>query len=107
MERLVIVAIAIVISTAAVAGDGAPAMTIGSSETTLSLEDCKAKASRILRNNSFTENFEILNKTVYGELGEYTAAIRCESTIAVFVVGGRLSAKTKPYHDKLRADFGT
>jgi len=106
VKSLSIALAAAVVSTAALAA--APAMTIGSLTMTLSHEDCMAKAARIIRRNGLTTNFESLAKTVYGERGDYTAAIRCENehTIAIFVVGGPQSKTTTEYHDKLKADFG-
>jgi hypothetical protein len=106
MKSLSIAAVAAVVSTAALAD--APAMTIGSLETALSQEDCLAKGSRVMKGAGLTENFEVVGRTVYGESGDYTAAIRCDSTktIAFFVVAGPLSKNTEEIHGKLKAAFG-
>ena len=106
MKSLPIAALALVLSTAALAE--APAMTIGSIEMTLSQEDCIAKGTRAMKGAGLTQNFEVVGRTVYGETGNYTAAIRCDSTktIAVFVVAGPASKNTEEIHGKLKAAFG-
>ena len=107
MKSLLLAAVAAVVSTAAFAD--APAMTIGSLETVLSQEDCIAKGTSAMRGAGLTKNFEVVGRTVYGETGNYTAAIRCESakTTAFFVVAGPASKNTEEIHAKLKAAFGT
>jgi hypothetical protein len=106
MKSLSIAVVAAVVSTAALAD--APAMTIGTLETALSQEDCIAKGTSIMKDAGLTQNFEVVGRTVYGETGNYTAAIRCDSTktIAFFVVAGPLSKNTEEIHGKLKAAFG-
>ena len=106
MKSLSIAAVAAVVSTAALAD--APAMTIGSLETALSQEDCIAKGTSVMKGAGLTQNFEVVGRTVYGETGNYTAAIRCETTktVALFVVAGPLSTKTEEIHGKLKEAFG-
>jgi hypothetical protein len=105
MKSLLLAAAAAVVSTAALAE--APAMTIGSLEMTLSQEDCIAKGTRVMKGAGLTQNFEVVGRTVYGETGNYTAAIRCDSgkTIAFFVVAGPLSKNTEEIHGKLKTAF--
>jgi hypothetical protein len=105
MKSLFTAAAALVVSTAALAT--APAMTIGSLDMTLSQADCIAKGESVMKSESLTQNFEIVGRTVYGETGDYTAAIRCESdkTIAVFVVAGPSSKITEELHGKLKKSF--
>jgi hypothetical protein len=107
VKSLLLAAVVTVLSTAALAD--APAMTIGSLETALSQEDCIAKGTSAMKGAGLTQNFEVVGRTVYGETGNYTAAIRCESgkTTAIFVVAGPVSKNTEEIHAKLKAAFGT
>ena len=106
MKSFSIAAVASVVSTAALAD--APAMTIGSLETALSQEDCIAKGTSVMKGAGLTQNFEVVGHTVYGEKGDYTAAIRCDNTktIAFFVVAGPLSKVTEELHGDLKKAFG-
>jgi hypothetical protein len=106
MKSFSIVAVAAVVSTVALAD--APAMTIGSLEMKLSQEDCIVKGTSVMKGAGMTQNFEVVGHTVYGETGDYTAAIRCESakTVAFFVVAGPLSKVTEELHGDLKKAFG-
>jgi hypothetical protein len=105
MKSLFVAAAAFVVSTAALAE--APAMTIGSLEMSLSQEDCIAKGTRVMKGAGLTQNFEVVGRTVYGETGNYTAAIRCDATktVAVFVVAGPASKNTEEIHGRLKIAF--
>lgn len=105
MKTLSVAAAALVVSTAALAE--APAMTIGSLDMTLSQEDCIAKGTRVMKGAGLTQNFEVVGRTVYGETGNYTAAIRCDATkmVAYFVVAGPASKNTEEIHGRLKAAF--
>jgi hypothetical protein len=105
MKSLFVAAAALVVSTAALAE--APAMTIGSLEMSLSQEDCIAKGTRVMKGAGLTQNFEVVGRTVYGETGNYTAAIRCDATktVAVFVVAGPASKNTEEIHGRLKTAF--
>ena len=107
MKFLLLAAAATLVSTAALAE--APAMTIGSLETALTQDDCIAKGTSAMKGAELTQNFEVVGRTVYGETGTYTAAIRCESgkAIAIFVVAGPESKNTEEIHAKLKRAFGT
>jgi hypothetical protein len=106
--RFYIVALTIVlISNAALADASAPAMTLATVAAELSQEDCLTKAVNATRNNGFTENFEKLGKTVYGEKGGYTSAVRCETAakLAIFVVAGSDAKITESSNNTIRATF--
>jgi hypothetical protein len=105
MKSLPIAAVVLAVSTAALAN--APSMTIGSLDTALSQEDCVAKGASVMKGVGLTQNFEVIGRTIYGETGDYTAAIRCESakTVAIFVVAGPSSDMTEEIHGKLKAAF--
>lgn len=106
MKSFFIALTVVLISSAAVASGG-PAMTVGSASTELSQEDCMTKAARVMRNIGYTQNFEKLSKTIYGESGTYTAAIRCEaaSKLVIFIVAGPVSKITDAAHAKLKETF--
>ena len=82
-------------------------MTVGSAPTELSQEDCMTKAARVTRNIGYTQNFEKVGRTVYGESGTYTSAIRCEaaSKLVIFIVAGPASKITNAVHAKLKETF--
>jgi hypothetical protein len=105
MNFLFIALTVVLISNAAIAGG--PSMTMGTENTELSQEDCMTKAASATRDVGFTQNFDKEAKTVYGEKGTYTSAIRCETAVkfAIFVVAGPDSDKTESSYDKLRASF--
>jgi hypothetical protein len=107
MKSLPIVLAAAVISTAAIAE--APSMTIGWLDIKLSFEDCTATGGKSMRDAGLTTNFEVLDDTVYGETGDYTAAIRCliSNSVAVFVTAGPDSKRTEEITAKLKAPFNT
>jgi hypothetical protein len=88
----------------AVAG---PSMSIGWEDTTLSQKDCLEKARAAVRSVGYTTNFETTGDTVYGESGDYTAAVRCAAskTIAMFVVAGPKVDRTSGTLKSLRANF--
>jgi hypothetical protein len=97
----------VLISNAAMADASAPAMTLAMVDAEMSQEDCLTKAVSATRSNGFTENFEKLGKTVYGEKGAYTSAIRCETAakLAIFVVAGPDDKITDSSNNKMRATF--
>jgi hypothetical protein len=59
--------------TSALAG---PSMSTRWDSMTKSQDDCLDAAKQAVRGAGFTKNFEALKTTVYGERGEYTAAVR-------------------------------
>jgi hypothetical protein len=107
MRSFVIALTIVLISNAALADASAPAMTLGMVAAEMSQEDCLAKAVSATRKNGFTENFEKLDKTVYGEKGAYTSAIRCETAakLAIFVVAGPDDKITDSSNNKIRSTF--
>ena len=84
-----------------------PAVTIGSLGTKMAQDDCLALGNKIMRSAGLTQNFEVVGRTVYGETGAYTGAIRCEASygIVVFFVAGPSSKQTDSIHQKLKDPF--
>ena len=110
MKSLSLAFVAAVVSTAAFAA--APAMTIGSLETKLSQEDCLALGAKVMRGSGLTKNFETVGRTVYGETGDNTGAIRCMTSfgIVLFVVAGptdKGANGTDAIEKKLKDAFGS
>ena len=71
-------------------------------------DQCVKQASTALRTNGFTTRFEVIsNRSIYGEKGDYTAAIRCVSdkSIAFVAVAGPKSDMTGKYTDTIKEGF--
>jgi hypothetical protein len=84
-----------------------PAMSTRWTGTTLSKEECVEKGSRALRAEGFTKGFEVVNTTVFGERGDYTAAVRCatEKEIVFFVVAGPVAKQASSYNANIAGRF--
>jgi hypothetical protein len=83
--------------TSALAG---PSMSTRWDSMTKSQDDCLDAAKQAVRGAGFTKNFEAPKTTVYGERGEYTAAVRCasEKEIVFFVVAGPAAETASKYN---------
>ncbi len=93
------------VSSATATGVG---MSVGWVDWNSSQDDCVKKASQRVKANSFTSRFEVLhNRTIYGDRGDYTAAVRCvaDKSIAFIAVAGPKSDTTSKYLDAIREDF--
>ena len=68
-----------------------PSMSSAWLEITVSQVECVKRASQSVKDNSFNTRFEVLgNSSIYGELGDYTALVRCaaDKNIVYFVIAG-------------------
>ena len=65
-------------------------MSTGLQATTLDLAECLKRGEAIMREAGLTRNLQVLQVTVYGEQGEYTASVRCVpgKEMVFFVVAG-------------------
>jgi len=100
----VIVALATVMASHAIAG---PSMSMAWVEIS-DQDQCVKQASSALKSNGFTTRFEVIsNRSIYGEKGDYTAAIRCVSdkSVAFVAVAGPKSDLTGKYTDALKEGF--
>ena len=100
----VIVASATVMASHAIAG---PSMSMAWVEIS-DQDQCVKQASSALRSNGFTTRFEVIsNRSIYGEKGDYTAAVRCVSdkSVAFVAVAGPKSDLTGKYTDALKEGF--
>jgi len=68
-----------------------PAMSVNWTEVGPDQDECVKAASAAVKKNKFTVNFEVIsNRTIYGERGPMTAAVRCvaDKGIAFVAVAG-------------------
>ena len=103
MKSTLIALAACLISSAALAG---PSMSTKWNDTTLSLERCKERAERALRDANFS-GIKVLNYSVFGERGDYSAMVRCatDKTMVFFVVAGPQVERTNRYVDDIGDGF--
>ena len=94
---------ACLISSTAFAG---PSMSTKWNDTTLSLEQCKERAERALRDANFS-GIKVLNYSVFGERGDYSAMVRCatDKTMVFFAVAGPQVERTNRYVDDIGDGF--
>jgi hypothetical protein len=92
-------------ATAALAA--APSMSTRWQGTTLTKDECLEQGRRAVRAESFTKNFEVVNTTVFGERGDYTAAVRCavEKEIVFFIVAGPIAKQATSYNAAIAERF--
>src|SRR5450755_150934 len=68
-----------------------PSMSSAWLAITINQDECVKRASQSIKDNSFNTRFEVLgNSSIYGELDDYTALVRCaaDKEIVYFVVAG-------------------
>jgi len=67
-----------------------PAIITSWQETLLSERQCLQRAEIALRDAGFSDSFDIVQQSVFGNRGEYTASIRCipDKEMVFFVVVG-------------------
>lgn len=68
---------------------------------------CVQHAAAAVKAAGFTENFEILKTSIYGDQEDYTALVRCvpELKMAYFVVAGPDSDVASHYIDEIDDGF--
>ena len=97
------VALAMSAGSAAIAG---PSMSTKWNTTTLSLERCKARGEDALRDAKF-KGIKVLNYSVFGERGDYSAMVRCatDKGVVFFVIAGPEVERTNRYVDEISEGF--
>ncbi len=97
------VALGILGGSAAFAG---PSMTTKWNTTTLSLERCKARGEDALRDAKF-KGIKVLQYSVFGERGDYSAMIRCatDKGVVFFVIAGPEVDRANRYVDDVSDGF--
>ena len=90
LKSRILVSAAVLAACATAALAAPPSMSTRWANMTLSGDACVEKARRAVRAEGFTKSFEVVNTTVFGERGDYTAAVRCaaDKEIVFFVVAG-------------------
>jgi hypothetical protein len=103
MKATLMVITACLVSTAALAG---PSMSTKWTDTDLSLDRCKQRAERALRDAKFT-GIKVLNYSVFAERGDYSAMVRCatDKTMVFFAVAGPDVERTNRYVDDIGDGF--
>ena len=84
-----------------------PSMSTSLQATTLDLAECLKRGEAIMREAGLTRNLQVLQVTVYGEQGEYTASVRCVPgyQVVFFAVAGPRPDRTSKYMADLRGKF--
>ena len=104
MKRILFAAaLAMLGGSAAIAG---PSMSTKWNTTTLSLDRCKARGEDALREAKF-KGIKVLNYSVFGERGDYSAMIRCatDKGVVFFVIAGPEVERTNRYVDDVSDGF--
>ncbi len=99
---------AVVLAACATAALAAPpSMSTRWANMTLSTDACVQKARRAVRAEGFTKGFEVVSTTVFGERGDYTAAVRCavDKEIVFFVVAGPIAKRSSDYNAAIAGHF--
>ena len=84
-------AIALIVGLTSAIPVRAPSMSTSWSDLTVSQAECISKGTKAMRGAGLTANFEVVGEnTIYGEVGDYTGAIRCaeRKNIVIFIVAG-------------------
>lgn len=84
-----------------------PSMSTGLRATTLDLPECLKRGEELMREAGLTRNLQVMQLTVYGEQGDYTASVRCVPgyQMVVFVVAGPRPDRASKFMADLRDKF--
>ena len=98
---------AALLATAASTALAGPSMSTGLQATTLDLAECLKRGEAIMREAGLTRNLQVLQLTVYGEIGDYTASVRCVpgKEVVFFVVAGPRPDQASKLMAGLRGKF--
>ena len=101
-------AIALIVGLTSTTPIRAPSMSTSWSDLTTSQAECIAKGSRAMRAAGLTQNFEVIGEnTIYGEVGDYTGAIRCAESknIVIFIIAGPDVARCRSLRESMKDSF--
>jgi hypothetical protein len=92
---------------AAVPAAAGPSMSTSLQSTTLDLGECLERGEAIMREAGLTRNLQVLQVTVYGEQGDYTASVRCVPgyQMVFFVVAGPRPDRASKFMADLKGKF--
>jgi hypothetical protein len=98
---------AALLAASATAAPAGPSMSTSLQATTLDLADCLKRGEAVLREAGATRNLHVLQVTVYGELGDYTASVRCVPgyQVVFFAVAGPRPDQASKLMAGLRSKF--
>jgi hypothetical protein len=85
-----------------------PAMSVNWTDVGPSQDECVRNATDAVKRNGFTSNFEVIsNRTIYGERGPMTAAVRCvaDKGVAFVAVAGGDGKETGQLATAIRDAF--
>jgi hypothetical protein len=84
-----------------------PSMSTSLQSTTLDLGECLKRGETLMREAGLTRNLQVLQVTVYGEQGDYTASVRCVPgyQMVFFVVAGPRPDRASKFMADLRDKF--
>lgn len=87
--------------------EAGPSMSTSLSPTSLDLPACLKRGEEIMREAGLTRNLQVLQATVYGEQGDYTASVRClpDKDVVFFVVAGPRPDRASKLMTDLRGRF--
>ena len=91
-----------------IAAAAGPSMSSAWSSITIDQDECVRRGEAAVRGNSFTTRFETLgNSSIYGELGDYTALLRCaaDKGMAYVVIAGPIGKEASRYMNAIRDSF--
>lgn len=92
---------------AALPAAAGPSMSTGVQATNLDLGDCLKRGEAIMREAGLTRNLQVLQLSVYGEQGDYTASVRCVpgKEMVFFVVAGPRPDRASKFMADLKGKF--
>lgn len=84
-----------------------PSMSTGLQATSLDLAECLKRGEAIMREAGLTRNLQVLQVTVYGEQGDYTASVRCVpgKDMVFFAVAGPRPDRASRFMADLKGKF--
>jgi hypothetical protein len=88
--------------------DAGPSMSSAWLAITVSQDECIRRGSTTMKDRDFETRFEVLgNTSIYGELKDYTALIRCaaDKGIVYFVVAGPTGSVCSKHMNAMRDNF--
>jgi hypothetical protein len=104
-SRALFAGLALASAAVAPCGAAAPGMAVNWVDVSGDQDACVKQATNALKRNNFGTRFEVLsNRTLYGERGDYTAAVRCvaDKSVAFVAVAGPNADLTEKYAQAIK-----
>jgi hypothetical protein len=105
--RVALAAALLAVAAAPGPASAGPSMSTSLQPTSLDLPACLKRGEEIMRETGLTKNLQVLQTTVYGEQGDYTASVRClpDKDIVFFIVAGPRPDRASKLMTDLRGKF--